>query len=74
MPDNWISIRTSMPAPHARYRVYQEDKMFDATPCYGLHHPWWVPRNGYTRKESEPIPIKEDSFWMDLPEPPTQQD
>ena len=43
--------------------------MFDATPCYGVHNPWWVPRNGYTKRESDPISM-EGTYWMALPDPP----
>ncbi len=63
------------PKPHAVYRVWRRDVgFFDATPCYGLHTPqgvasWWVPRNGYTREESEPIPF-DDTYWQSLPEAP----
>lgn len=59
-----------MPPRHAVHRVWRRDVgFFDATPCYGLHAPWWVPRNGYTREESEPIPF-DDTYWQSLPEAP----
>ena len=74
-PDNngWYSISQKMPEPHARYRVYRKgrsDGFFDATPCYGLHQPWWVPRNGYTLQESEPIAMEPTDRWQPLPPPP----
>jgi hypothetical protein len=52
------------PPPHARYVVERDGHHFIATPCYGMHHPWWVPAtpNG----ESEPIPIIGTDRWVPL--------
>ncbi len=67
----WTRVSERMPAPHAVYRVWTPDNnQFDATVCYGMHSPWWVPRNGYTKQESEPISMLNDHYWMEFPEPP----
>ena len=51
------------PPAHAVCRVQRVDRFFDATPCYGMHAPWWVPRNGWTGDESEPIPMEPDDHY-----------
>ncbi len=43
-PLGWKTISDERPAPHARYEVWREEAgHFVATPCYGMHAPWWVP-------------------------------
>lgn len=70
----WSRIEDRTPEPHKAYRVWRADvRMFDATPCYGLHEPWWVPRNGFTRVNSDPISMK-DTCWQDMPTPPQFQE
>ena len=40
----WTKASERHPAPHARYEVWRSDVgVFVATPCYGMHEPWWVP-------------------------------
>lgn len=42
--EEWTKAADRHPAPHARYEVRRADLgTFVATPCYGLHAPWWVP-------------------------------
>ena len=66
----WQPIEKAQPPPHRVYRVWRKDVgCFDATPCYGMHAPWWVPRNGFTGEESEPIPM-DDTYWTLRPYPP----
>jgi len=37
-------VSEEYPEPHARYLVKREATgPFVATPCYGMHAPWWVP-------------------------------
>ena len=38
----WKEVHRSYPSPHARYLVIRNGTVFTATPCYGLHDPWWV--------------------------------
>lgn len=43
-PDGWTKNSDKKPPPHARYEVRRaETGPFVATPCYGMHTPWWVP-------------------------------
>lgn len=70
-PNGWQPTETEMPRPHNRYRVWREGVgYFDATPCYGLHAPWWVPRNSFTKSESEPVRMEPTDLWQPLPDPP----
>ncbi len=67
----WTKVGEKMPAPHNVYRVWTPDSgQFDATVCYGMHKPWWVPRNGYTNHESDPVNMLNDHYWMEFPKPP----
>ena len=69
---NWISVIDKMPPKHARYRIWREGVgEFVATPCYGMHEPWWVPRNSFTKQESEPIGVLATDYWRDLAEGPS---
>ena len=64
MVTEWIKVEDQSPPPHRVYRVYRQGVgEFHATPCYGLHHPWWVPRNGFTLKESFPIDMQDWDYW-----------
>ena len=63
----WHRVADRMPPPHRIYLVRREGVgEFHATPCYGLHSPWWVPRNGFTKEESEPINMEQEDEWQDL--------
>jgi hypothetical protein len=61
---------TEMPPRHMGiWRVWRPGHgYFDATVCYGMHEPWWVPRNNFTRDESEPTPIQDDDMWGKQPD------
>lgn len=64
MTDAWQLVKDTYPPPYRRYRVIRADgEEFHATPCYGMHHPWWVPRNAFTKEESEPVQMLEDDMW-----------
>lgn len=54
------------PEPHQRYLVGRGSHYFIATPCYGLHEPWWVPST--PTGESEPIPMQDTDWWVPLAE------
>lgn len=55
--------------PHSAYLVYREEfGLFVARPCYGMHHPWWVPavdNVGFAggRQVASPIGILDDDRW-----------
>ncbi len=57
-------VEGAYPPPHNKYLVQRGHYLFVATPCYGMHSPWWVPmiHNG----EVEPINIESSDKWMKL--------
>ncbi len=59
----WIKVADRHPPAHARYEVRLKDYSVIrlATPCYGMHMPWWVPfADG---KESAPVDMRDDDEW-----------
>lgn len=63
----WIKASTRHPKPHARYLIRRGECVHTATPCYGMHEPWWVVKT--LDGEAPPEPILPDDEWMPLPEP-----
>ena len=71
---NWISVKNEMPPKHARYRIWRDGVgEFVATPCYGMHEPWWVPRNSFTKQESEPIAVLAALYTSEFMQPRTRR-
>lgn len=58
----WTLASVKHPAPHARYIVRREGVIYTATPCYGMHAPWWVIRT--MQGEAEPVRIEPTDEWM----------
>jgi len=54
-------VRNSAPEPHQKYVVVRDENPFIATPCYGLHLPWWVPTT--PDGESRPIEMLGGDEW-----------
>ena len=54
-------VSEANPEPHARYLVRRGSKWFTATPCYGMHAPWWVVAT--MAGEAEPVPMADDDAW-----------
>ena len=52
------------PVPHRKYIVLRKEYFFTATPCYGLHTPYWVvtTMNG----EAPPVNFHNDDRWWPL--------
>ncbi len=38
--------------------------LFTATPCYGMHEPWWVVKT--MEGEAPPVPMKDEDEWCHL--------
>lgn len=57
-------VEDKYPPPHTIYLVKRGNYMFVATPCYGMHNPWWVTMTH--DKELEPIKIEPTDKWIDL--------
>ena len=62
---DWNTVENKMPEPHdGVWRVFREGVgFFDATVCYGMHNPWWMPRNGFTHDESGPVEMELADMW-----------
>jgi len=57
-----MMVKYQHPLPHAKYLVKRDLFFFTATPCYGMHEPWWVVQT--MRDEAPPEPmLPEDQWW-----------
>lgn len=65
---NFTRIAAQQPAPHARYIVRRGRYLFTATPCYGMHVPWWVVTT--LDGEAPPVPMEDADEWQPVPEEP----
>ena len=56
------------PPPHAKYLVSRDGWHFVATPCYGMHHPWWVSAicGDENRRETDPVAMLDSDKWVPL--------
>ena len=61
-------IADEHPAPHRRCVVKRDGKFFTATPCYGMHAPWWVVAT--MTGEADPEPMRDSDEWWSLAEFP----
>jgi len=52
------------PPPHAKYIVLRKGFIFTATPCYGMHEPWWVVKT--MEGEADPVGMLPDDEWWPL--------
>ena len=62
----WIRCSEKHPPPHAKYLVNRDGWHFVATPCYGMHHPWWVAATAgeSNQREADPVPIRDGDEWV----------
>lgn len=60
-----VAVSQKMPAPHSQYVVIRDGAIFTATPCYGMHAPWWVTLT-MNRKEADPVTMLDDDKWLSL--------
>ena len=63
---DWRLMFEERPAPHAKYLVRRGGYVFTATPCYGLHAPWWVVMT--MDGEVDPEPMNDQDEWKPLVE------
>lgn len=52
------------PEPHRRYLVLRSGRWFVATPCYGMHSPWWVPSGPL--KDGDPVGMEDGDQWIPM--------
>lgn len=57
-------IPNCYPPPHTRYLVARGGYQFVATPCYGMHSPWWVAM--VTDAEVHPVAMASGDTWIAL--------
>ena len=63
-------VSEQMPAPHKKYLVYRIGVgPFVATPCYGMHQPWWVPYlvESEGRNWCKSIDMDQTDEWVSWP-------
>lgn len=60
----WKYIKDEQPAPHSRYLVRRNGIIYTATPCYGLHKPWWVTKT--MKGEADPVDMEKDDEWQEI--------
>jgi hypothetical protein len=72
----WVPVSERLPKPHAKYAVIRNGLLFTATPCYGMHEPWWVVRlmPDDWPNEAEPVPMRDTDLWSALPTPPASEE
>lgn len=59
----WHKVADKQPRPHARYLVRRDGATHTATPCYGMHAPWWVPM-GINGREYDPVDMRDTDEWQ----------
>ncbi|MBX3704011.1 MAG: hypothetical protein KF822_09575 [Steroidobacteraceae bacterium] len=59
-----VAFSERNPPPHTRYLVFRGGSAFTATPCYGMHAPWWVCNTA--SGEVEPVDIEPTDRWISL--------
>ena len=57
-------VPTKYPPPHARYLVVRDGVTCTATPCYGMHQPWWVVRTFV--EDARPVAMQPGDEWREL--------
>lgn len=66
----WSTCGAKQPEPHKRYAVLRDGFVFTATPCYGMHNPWWVGRTLGDRLtgwyETDPADMRDDDKWIEI--------
>lgn len=61
----WSKVADAKPRPHARYTVRRDGNTHTATPCYGMHAPWWVPVS-IDGVEYDPTTMLDTDEWLPL--------
>lgn len=60
----FAKIAEAHPHPHQRYVVVRGAFVFTATPCYGMHQPWWVVKT--LVGEADPVSMLDSDQWLPL--------
>lgn len=62
---NFTTVDKMQPPPHRKCLVLRDGVFVTATPCYGLHVPWWVTADIYG-KEYSPVNMLPSDEWTPL--------
>ena len=62
--DQMRLIEHHHPPCHAKHLVHRDGFLFTATPCYGMHEPWWVVMT--MEGEVRPVPFRDSDRWMEI--------
>jgi hypothetical protein len=61
------AVRDAHPPKHAKYVVLRDAWLYTATPCYGMHDPWWIVRiMGAKWEAGDPETILPNDIWWPL--------
>lgn len=63
---NFTKVADAYPPPHAKYMAQRKGYIVTATPCYGMHSPWWVVMT--MEGEVEPVNMETTDLWIPLKE------
>ena len=66
LDSEWCEVSSVAPVPHTKYLVHRAGwGPFVATPCYGMHEPWWVPYAGEAEPPyvGKPTVMRDDDLW-----------
>lgn len=61
---NFTLVSEKYPPPHEKYIVQRGSFIYTATPCYGMHNPWWVVMT--MKGEVDPVIIETTDKWVKL--------
>jgi len=66
---NFMLVSETYPTPHRRYLVKRGYYHFVATPCYGMHDPWWNPMgpDGEDNTGNSLIIIEKTDKYIEIP-------
>lgn len=73
---NWMTVAAGKPRPHSRYLVRRQVRgaitISTATPCYGMHEPWWVQLK-MDGTNADPINMQDGDEWQPIAADAVQQ-
>ena len=58
-----MKVSEQSPEPHRKYIVRRGGVLYTATPCYGMHKPYWIVRIMGKGYEAPPEPMLPDDEW-----------
>ena len=61
-------IPDQYPPPGTLCALRRNNLYFTATPCYGMHKPWWIVRTlgEFPYHEVNPVDMKDEDLWQEI--------